>query len=234
MNSIAVMQPYFFPYIGYFQLINAVDIFVLYDDVNYIKGGWINRNRILLNGEAHLISIPCNKISPHKHIRDITYNYKHPFVGKIIKSMDHAYRKAPYYDEVFPMVKNILLQDHKNISSLAEESIKSISRFLELNVKFEKSSEKHSNSQELERSERLIQICTNTGMTNYINSMGGLELYSKAYFSENNINLSFLKSKSVEYKQFKNKFIPNLSIIDVLMFNSKEEIAVFLSQYELI
>lgn len=234
MTKLAVMQPYVFPYIGYFQLIRAVDVFVFYDDVNYIKNGWINRNRILLNGSDHYLTIPCIKASPNRLINEIEVNRSHPQYNKLLKTIELAYKKAPYFDQVYPIIKEIFLADHKYIHLFAQHSIFRIAKYLGLETEFKASSQVFFETKGMDRADRLIAICHSEGADQYINAAGGTKLYDKRDFAKKNIDLSFIKSFPLEYKQFSNDFVPALSIIDVLMFNHVEELNNLLMQYELI
>ena len=227
------MQPYFFPYIGYFQLINAVDKFIILDDVNYIKKGWINRNRILLNGKDYLFTIPCEKISQNKLINEVEVIKDEKAVNKFLKTINNAYSKAPYFSEVFELVEGVFKFDKVLISELAYGSITSVLNFfgIEKNIVF--SSKNYSNS-EFKKADRLIDICKMNNADIFINSSGGKELYDKVEFNKNGIKIYFIKNIITPYNQFENNFIPGLSIIDVLMFNTKDEIKEMLNQYELI
>lgn len=232
--TLAVMQPYIFPYIGYFQLVQAVDTFIFYDDVNYIKGGWINRNKILLSGNEHFLTIPCLKASPNKRINEITFDRYCSGFKKLEKTLTQAYRKAPYYNQIFPLISNILNTPSNSIAILAAESVKQIANYLEINVNFLTSSEHFPETKRLDRVARLILLCERTSTNRYINPIGGKGLYDKTYFKNRGIQLDFLKSHPIEYKQFTHKFIPWLSIIDVLMFNSIEDTKNLLNHWELI
>lgn len=227
------MQPYFMPYIGYFQMIKAVDVFVFYDDVNYIKGGWINRNQIIINNKATYFTIPLKNSSSFKKINEIeilkdTKDYK-----KIIKSVEQAYRKAPYYLEIMPIMYEVFNYNIKTISELSIESIIRISKYLQLETKFKVASKDFFHTKDLDRCNRLIQIVKECKGKYYINAIGGNKLYSKDYFKNHDVELNFIQSLKVDYKQFNNEFIPWLSIIDVLMFNSPEEVNIMLDQYKL-
>ena len=228
------MQPYIFPYIGYFQMINAVDQFVFYDDVNFIKRGWINRNRILINGKDTLVSIPLNKASQNKLINEIDIFFDNNLRKNLISKIENAYKKSPFYDEVIRLIRDIINADISNIGEYAANSIVSVSNYLEIDTKFHYSSILSPESKGMNRADRLIHICQNLGAEEYINSIGGQELYEKKYFLENQIDLSFIKTLDFEYKQFKDPFVPLLSIIDVLMFNSKVKIQKMLTNYQLI
>lgn len=228
------MQPYFMPYIGYFQMINAVDKFVFYDDVNYIKQGWINRNKILVNGKEFLFTVPLDKATPFSLIKDTKINDKmfDKWKAKFCQTLLQNYKKAPYYKDVNVLVTKILESESISISQLAINSVIEISKYLQLHTEFVLSSE-HYNNKELDRKNRLLDICKKENAMHYINAIGGQELYAKEDFLAENIQLDFIKSCPIEYKQFNNEFAPWLSIIDVLMFNSVEEVSGMLDQYKL-
>ena len=232
--KVAIMQPYIFPYAGYFQLIKAVDKFIFYDDVNFIKKGWINRNQILINNQAHLISIPLQKASQNILIKDTLISYDSPWRNKLTTKIEMNYKKAPHFKAAFPIVKNIIEAQEKTISDLAILGIKKIAYYLELDTKFELSSEMYQESKELKKENRLIQICKKNNADKYINPSGGEELYSKKDFYNKGMELQFIENSILPYQQFSfNSFISHLSIIDVLMFNSKEQITEMLQQYKL-
>ena len=232
--KVAIMQPYIFPYIGYFQLIQAVDKFIFYDDVNFIKKGWINRNQILINNQAHLITIPLNKASQNILIKDTLISYSENWVQKLLIKLDNNYRKAPYYNDVYPIIKKILEKKTETISDFAINSIIEVSNYLKINTNFELSSEKYMDSIDLKKTFRLIEICKKNNATDYINPIGGKEIYTKEDFKIKGLKLKFIEPQINEYKQFNSGFISGLSIIDVLMFNSKEEVRKMLNNYELI
>ena len=216
MKKVGIMQPYFMPYIGYWQLIKYVDTYVFFDDVNYIKKGWVNRNNILINGNASLFTISLNNASQNKLINEISIS--DDFI-KFNKTIDFTYYKAPYYQETREL--------------LIGNSIQVISKYLEINTEFIYSSDIIKN-ENLKAQEKIIDICKILKANTYINAIGGTGLYKQDIFTKSNINLQFLKPTITKYKQFKNNFISNLSIIDVLMFNSKEDINIQLDKFELI
>ncbi len=229
-KSVAIMQPYFFPYIGYFQLINAVDTFVIYDDVNYINKGYINRNSILLNGSPHKLTLALCGASQNKLINEI-------FIGnntqKLLKTIQMAYSKAPQFETAFDMICNLLRQKERNLAKFTGESIQRISEYIELKTKFIYSSDIEKDNS-LKATHKIISICKKLNSNHYINAIGGEKLYNKLDFSEQNIKLSFVRPQVQIYPQFENVFAPNLSIIDILMFNSKEHITTMLAEYKLI
>lgn len=234
--TLAVMQPYLFPYIGYFQLIKAVDVFVFYDDVNFIKQGWINRNQILVNHEANLFTVPLKKASSFKQINQVEINTSlYPqWQKKFLRKIEQSYTKAPYFKEAFPLISNVFSAPLSNISNLAIYSIIEISNYLELNKKFMISSETFSETKEQERTQRLISINHHLKATTYINALGGKELYSKEEFRREGVKLHFLKPNLNTYEQSGGEFVKGLSMIDILMFNSKDDIIKMLTNFSLI
>jgi len=226
------MQPYCFPYIGYFQLINAVDKFVFLDDVNFINRGWINRNKILLNGEAYLFTIPLISASQNKLINEISVA-ENNWRTKILKTIELAYKKAPHFNTAYELIKDVFLSSIEDISTLAKKSVCTICNYLDIHTAMLNSSVAFT-SNSLRGEERIINITKELSATDYLNLIGGKELYNKTNFLETGINVHFLKVKDITYKQYKNSFVPNLSIIDVMMFNDKETIKGYLKEYELI
>jgi len=227
---VAIMQPYLFPYIGYLQLLNAVDTFVIFDDVNFIKKGYINRNSILVNGKAQLFTLELIGASQNKLIHEVEVGSNSQ---KLLKTIEMAYKKALYFSDVFPMLEDILNNKEKNLAKFIGYSLEQVSNYLKVSTKFIYSSNIEKNNN-LKAQNKIIDICKNLNARRYINAIGGQELYNKELFKENCIELNFLKTESIEYKQFKNDFVPYLSIIDILMFNSKDEIKTMLNRYELI
>lgn len=231
--KLAIMQPYIFPYIGYFQLINAVDKFIFYDDVHYIKRGWINRNQLLVNGEAKLFTIPVIKASQNKLINEINHAIDDKWLKQFYSTIEFNYKKAPYFEDTFSLIKQIISCNHTSISSLTIESIKAISNHLDITTVFETSSSKYNETKGMDRADRLITICKLNKAKDYVNPSGGSEIYTKTYFEKDEINLHFIQNELNPYPQFKNIFVSGLSIIDVMMFNPKEKIKEMLNQYKL-
>ncbi|MDX4071373.1 WbqC family protein [Aliarcobacter skirrowii] len=228
--TLAIMQPYLFPYIGYWQLINAVDTFVIYDDVNFIKQGYINRNSILTNGKSQQFTLELIGASSNKLINEISVGNNK---NKVLKTIKQNYSKAPYYNEIIIIIEEILNNEEKNLAKFIGFSLMKISNYLGINTKFMFSSdiEKYN---DLKAQEKVLEICKILQANKYINAIGGQELYSKEIFRENKIELNFLKTKLLEYKQFNYEFVAYLSIIDVLMFNDKEKVKHYLNDFELI
>ena len=233
--KLGIMQPYIFPYAGYFQLVKAVDKFVIYDDVNFIKQGWINRNNILLNGKGVLFTIPLEDASSFRRINEIGLPVQlyEKWKIKFKMTLSMAYSKAPFFKETFSLVTSILETEERTIANLAGTSIAKICEYLKIYTHILPSSSIYNNSQ-LSGKERVIDICRREGATEYVNAQGGQELYSKDFFFNHGISLSFIKFQPIPYLQFKSEFVPYLSIIDALMFNSAEKMQNLLNQYELV
>lgn len=217
--KIAIMQPYFLPYIGYFQLINAVDHFIIYDEIKYTKKGWINRNRILQNGKDTYISLPLKKASDYlavnqRTLADSWLEDRHKMVNKI----QCAYINAPFFKEIMPLVKQIILSDYTNLFDLIYKSLTLLLDYLSITTQLTISSTLATENS-LKAEDKVIAICKTVGATTYINPIGGLELYSKRNFKNNSIQLQFLKTNDFQYLQNNKNFTPWLSIVDVLMFN---------------
>ena len=231
--KIGIMQPYFLPYIGYWQLLNAVDKYIIYDDVNFIKGGWINRNRILVNKEPKMLTLKLNGASPNKLINEIEILDNNIQIKKILKTIDISYRKAPYFEVIYPLIEKILKFNELNLAKFIKNSFEIICEYLDIKTELIISSSLEKKS-ELKAQDKVINICKILKATEYYNAIGGQELYSFDKFKEEKIQLKFLKTKDIKYKQLDNEFISNLSILDVLMFNSKEEVKKMLNSYSII
>lgn len=230
--KLGIMQPYFLPYIGYWQLINTVDVFVIYDNIQYTKKGWINRNRFLQNGHDELFSISLKNDSVFLNVgeRFLSLDYKR---NKLIAMFQGAYSKAPKKNEILPFIGEIINCQEKNLFKYIYNSIVRICEYLEIKTKIVISSSvdiDHS----LKAENKVLAICKALCAETYVNPIGGIELYSKDIFKEHGVKLQFIKSKPVEYKQFNNEFVPWLSILDVLMFNDKETVKHYLNEFELI
>ena len=227
---LGIMQPYFFPYLGYWQLLANVDKYVVYDDVTYIKGGWINRNNFLINGQKNLLTMRLEKASSYTLIKDIAI--KDDFV-KFLKTIEMGYKKAPFFEDIFRLLKDICQCPDKKLGQFLFNSHIKICEYLGIDTELILSSsfEKH---MELKGKDKVISICKQLGADEYINAIGGQELYDKKEFAENGIRLNFLQANLREYRQLKNEFVAGLSIIDIMMFNSKEEIKEMLNDFKLV
>ena len=226
---VASNQPYLFPYIGYWQLINLSDSFVISDSMQYIKKGYINRNYILLNGERHRFSMEVMGVHGTSLINEVNVGNN---ARKIIATIKHAYKAAPYFNDVFPMIEALLQNSEKNIAKYLGNSIQEIAKYLGMNTEFIYLSELQGETT-LKSQDRTIDICKRVNADKYVNAIGGQSLYDKESFKEAGMELAFLEVAEVEYKQFRNDFVPHLSIIDVLMFNSKDESNELLNQFVL-
>lgn len=231
--KVGIMQPYFLPYIGYFQLIASVDLFIVYDNIKYTKKGWINRNRFLRNGRDIVFTLPLKNNSDLLDVRErelaATFNRE-----KLLNQFKGAYFHAPYFSQTFPVIESLMHHGDINLFSFLHHSILNICQHLNINTEIRISSEiaiDHS----LKNQDKVLALCEATGARTYINAFGGMELYSREAFIARGIELKFIKTKPFKYIQFVNEFIPWLSIIDVMMFNPINVISKFIqSDYELI
>ena len=230
--KVAVMQPYLFPYLGYFQLINAVDRFVLLDDANYIKKGWVNRNRILVNGEPHTFTVPLSSASQNKKICDLQLSDGQKSLQKLLKTIGSAYARAPYYQRIEPMLQRLLDFTEEGLTSLISESLRVFIGYLGIDTEIQTASVAYENNG-LRGQRRILDICSRAGATVYVNNVSGQHLYDPALFESCDTQLKFLTPRVPHYKQFSESAIPNLSIIDCLMFNSVEQVRGFLDTAEL-
>lgn len=242
-RSLAIMQPYFFPYIGYFQLIDSVDEFLLYDNLNFIDSGWIARNRIRQKNAAPVFFIvPLKNKSSNCMIGEIKIDNGRPWRKKMLKSFVNAYNKAEHFEEIMPVLEEILSVEYETVSELNAESIKRICRLLDIktpvltdNSPYEDIEREIAGLDKLPRMhERAVRICQRHGVQRLNNPIGGTALYSKEFFKEYGIELNFIKTGKIEYNQFWQEFAPSLSIIDVLMHCGAEKTKELLKNYTLV
>ncbi|HSH97724.1 MAG: WbqC family protein [Methylophilaceae bacterium] len=220
--KLAIMQPYFLPYIGYFQLIASVDVFVIYDNIKYTKKGWINRNRMLQNGKDVMFSLPLKSDSDYLFIsqRELSTDFKR---DRFLNQITELYKKAPFFDSVLPIIRKIIQYQENNLFLFLQYSIISICEYLELKTSILVSSG-IALDHDLKAQNKVLSVCHALKANTYINAIGGKELYSKEVFEAHNLELKFLSSQNFSYIQFGDTFVPWLSILDVLMFNSKDAI----------
>jgi len=231
--TIGIMQPYIFPYIGYFQLINAVDKFIVYDDVAYINKGWINRNNILVGGKASLFTLPLVNASQNRLIRDLEVDNLPVWTKKFLRTIEQSYKKAPFYNETLEILAEVFQSEPANIAELCTKSLKTTCTYLGIKTELVDSSVVY-NNQHLKAQERILDICLQENANHYINPIGGMAIYDKQLFADNKILLNFIKAKPIQYPQFKNEFVPWLSMIDILMFCSVDAIQQHLKEFELV
>lgn len=228
--KVGIMQPYLFPYLGYFQLINAVDTFIIYDDVNYIKQGYINRNNVLVNGESKRITVPVPGASSFSKINELQFSSD---VEKVLKTIQQAYSKKPFYADVYPLIEQVLLSPERSVPLVCQQAFREIFSYLEINKKLILSSELRY-AREAGAADKVINICQAVGGNAYINSIGGRHLYESEFFAAKGLSLSFIKMQDISYRQGNHAFQPNLSVIDVLMHCSPDDIKAYLLRYDLL
>jgi len=231
--KVAIMQPYFLPYIGYFQLLASVDLFIIYDNIKYTKKGWINRNRMLQNGRDVLFSLPLKSDSDYLDVcdRELALDFnREKFLSQIVG----AYKRAPYFGATYSLIESIMRYEDTNLFRFLRNSIVRICEHLGITTEIVISSSvviDHA----LKNQDKVIALCEAVGAKIYVNAIGGRELYSKDLFKEKGIDLTFMQSKPFDYMQFGDKFVPWLSIIDIMMFNPINVVQDhLLAHYELI
>jgi len=233
-KRVAIMQPYFAPYIGYFHLINSVDEFVIYDNIQYTKKGWLNRNRILVNGNDKILTLPLKKDSDYLDVKDrvLAGSWEKDKI-KILNLIKSSYKKAPYYNKIFPVISSIFELPNTNLFEFILGSLHLLNSYLKINTKITISSDVNIDHT-LKSKDKVIAICKELNANTYINAIGGQELYNVQDFKNEGLNLKFIKSSPLNYKQYNNEFIPWLSILDVLMFNKRQHITDYLNKYTLV
>jgi hypothetical protein len=230
---LAVMQPYLFPYLGYFQLAHSVDRFVLFDDVNFIKRGWINRNRILLNGGAHRFTVPLEGASQNRFINQILTIKDDKWKTDLLKTIEWGYRRAPQFKPIFPLIEASVRYDERNVARFIAHSLALVMRHVGIGAELVPTSSGYGNST-LKGQDRIIDICAREGAQAYHNAIGGRELYDGRAFANAGIELRFVRSRLREYQHKSPTFVPGLSIIDVLMWNELSDVQTMLSDYKVV
>jgi hypothetical protein len=229
------MQPYLFPYVGYFQLIHAVDRFVVADDLAFIKQGWINRNRLLINGEPAYFTVPLKRHPSDALIREveIAADPQRRWPTAMLRTIENFYRRAPSFERVFPMVQKVIGGPFTRIADMARASIREVCASLDVVTSIVDSSAAYANAH-LKGQDRVLDTCLAEGATTYVNAPGGRALYSPEAFAARGIRLQFVRTGAIDYRQFDRPFVASLSIIDLLMFTTADEARALLGRYELV
>jgi hypothetical protein len=232
--KLGIMQPYFFPYIGYFQLMSAVDEFIVYDNIEFSRKGWINRNRILVNDTDAYITLPLKNDSDYLNIveRSLTDSWSIER-KKMLNRIKESYRTAPQFKVVFPIVEEALLFEETNLFRFLFNILQYTKAYLDISTPLVISSSL-AIDHKLKSEDKVLAMVQSRKADVYINPIGGVELYSKKRFKDYGIDLYFLKSESITYEQNAKKFVPFLSILDVMMFNTRERISEHLLKYTLV
>jgi hypothetical protein len=233
--KLAIMQPYLFPYIGYFQLMHAVDRFVVADDVTFIKQGWINRNRLLVNGGAAYFTVPVKRHAADALIRDVEIadGGGQQWRRSLLATVANFYRRTPSFDRVYPIVERVIGAPFTRIADMARASLREVCDYLSIATTIVESSAVYGNAH-LKGQERVIDTCRRENATDYVNAIGGRALYSPEAFLEHGIRLQFVCSQAGEYPQTAAPFVPSLSIVDVLMCNPPDAARELLTSYQLV
>ncbi len=226
---VAIMQPYFFPYIGYFQLIEAVDLFIVYDNIKYTKKGWINRNRMLQDGKDAMFSLPLRRDSDHLNVRERRLAQEFDR-DKLLNQLRGAYAKAPRFAEVMPLLERVLHHQRDNLFDYLHHALSQTCAHLQLNTPIRVSSTVDIDPG-LKNQDKVIALSKAVGASTYVNAIGGIELYEPDVFSQHGLELRFIRARPFEYRQFGAPFVPWLSIVDVLMFNPLDAVRTTVSSH---
>lgn len=230
---VALMQPYFFPYIGYFQLMAACDLFVVHDDVQYIKGGWINRNRILVNEAPDWITLPVAAAAHTLPIRDRNFLRHDRSAARLPARIASAYRGAPFVARTMALVQEVLSFPESSVAAFNTNLLRRVAAHMGITTPIALSSQL-AKDDSLAGEARVLDICQLTGASSYVNAIGGRALYSQQAFSQRHMDLVFLSCKAAPYRQFGTEHTPFLSVIDVLMFNDLSDVQRMLTEYQLL
>lgn len=231
MSRLAIMQPYFFPYLGYWQLIKAVDKFVIFDDVSYIMRGWVNRNQIRVQGEARYITVPLRDASQNKLISDIEMHPETAWRGKLSKTIELNYKKAPFFPLVFPVLEKLIEFPSDSLATYLSHQLQTLAAQMGISTEFVHSATYGNNA--LSGRARILDICNHESASTYVNASGGRSLYAPELFASLGIKLRFLQTRAIVYPQRGSTFLPNLSIVDVLMENGFERTREYLLEFDL-
>lgn len=230
--KLAIMQPYFFPYIGYFSLIMQSDAFIIFDTPQFMRKGWIERNRIgKLTGGSVYIKVPLNKADLNTKIKDMSIDNTSDWRGKILSQLDIYKKRAPFYNNVLNIVEDVLNTETSSIVHLNKIALEKVCHYLGVDKKFTIFSEMNLEIEYPQApDEWALNICKALGVKSYVNATGGESFFDMNKYSNNDIQLCFINQPIEEYKQFGDEFEPGLSIIDVMMFNSPEKVIEMLSR----
>lgn len=231
--KLAIMQPYFFPYLGYFSLLDAADEFVIYDDVNFIKRGYINRNTFLGTNGTFRYTLPVKGVSQNMRIDELEVSDFEKNGALFLNKLTHSYSKAPYYETIMSMLVELFSKTEVKLADFLAETILAVSKYIGIDTNIRRSSELKL-AQNFSGQQRIIKICQSLKADEYVNAVGGVSLYEPSDFRRFGVILQFVKFSGDIYSQFHKEFVPNLSIIDTLMFNSPSKVLSLVRKYELV
>lgn len=235
--KIGIMQPYFFPYIGYFSLIKNTDKFILFDPVQFIRHGWIERNRVLKPQLGwQYIAVPLVKHELSTAIKDVRINNSEDWKNRLLAQLQHYKKKSPFYKQTIEVVQKGLDIETDSIVQLNYLTLKAVCDYLEIPFDCEIFSEMNLEIEQVNApDEWALNICKALGYKEYWNPPGGMEFFDPKKYEEAGIDLKFQKVNVQPYPQRRGpeNIETGLSIIDVMMFNSPEVIKDMLDDYEL-
>ena len=228
---LASHQPYFLPYLPYWQLIHAADRFLIGDDYAYMVGGWIPRNRIRVQGRPQYLRVEVSDRSCHRLICD-TFLAPGRREDKL-RTLEMAYHKAPFFADAFPVAERILRCEEPNLAVFLEYSIREVAAYLGITTPIGRTSDLPGNRL-LKRENRIYDFCRRIGADTYVNAIGGRALYRGDAFARQGIRLQFLQTAYPSYPQGGGPFLRDLSVLDAMMCCSRERLHALLDDYTLI
>ncbi|ULC60556.1 WbqC family protein [Flaviramulus sp. BrNp1-15] len=233
--KLGIMQPYFFPYLGYFSLIDATDFWVVFDEVQFIRHGWVERNRVQnSDGGWQYIKVPLVKAPRQNLIKDTFIRFNENWESKILAQLTCYKKKAPYYNQVINLLEKIFEKKNKDITSLNILVLKKVCEYIgmEFNYDVFSQTEMDFSSTIKKPGDWALQISKYYEASTYVNPYGGIDIFDRENFQKEGIGIKFLKNNLDIYNQRNKKFEPGLSIIDVLMFNSPKETKKLIESYK--
>jgi hypothetical protein len=233
MTTVSIVQPYLFPYLGYIQILAAVDTFVVFDTAQFIRRGWIHRNRILLDGAAYPFTLPVVKAPQDTLIKDIELAAEPGHRKKLLRTMEQTYRSAPRYAEVMPLVEAVLNHPTASLNDLLRYQFEQLQRLVGWDTTLVWASERSWTPTEAGPETRILGMVQDLGADRYINPAGGVHLYDPEVFRQAGVDLQFHHMDPVHYPQGNHPYVSHLSIIDVLMWNPPEALPGLLAAYRL-
>jgi hypothetical protein len=228
--KLAVMQPYFFPYVGYFDLISRVDQWVVFDTAQYRRHGWVNRNRILRPVQGwQYITAPLLKHPRETRICDIQVVSGQDWRARIERQLEHYRGHAPYFDAAWGLVRDCLSVPGASLSRMNVEALRRICALLEIRFSFTILSEMDLPLGPVEEpGDWALRIAEALGAQEYVNPPGGQDLFDPEKFAARGIRLTIQEPVAFRYQVPGYCFEPGLSIVDALMWNSRDRLRDFL------
>jgi hypothetical protein len=225
-QSVAIMQPFFFPYLGYFSLMKHTDNWIVFDDIRYSNQAWGNRNRILKHPEGWAwINVPVKDHKRETFYSNILIQNEINWKRKIINQFEYYKIHAPFYKDVLKIIQEVFSEDFSHLVDLNIHAMKKVCEYLKIDFKYTKFSEMNLGINSVQHpGQWALEICKAIKSTNYVNPCEGHPIYDKKEYDDAGISLQFIINRVSPYDQKRAEFEARLSIIDVMMWNSVERV----------